>query len=258
MKYVKHISMDEGVKGYDLRQYNYVSNFDGMDFDKAQYEISDDKDYHDAVDEDGWKSIFKIAKKYKSKLKKHGIKSEKDLENFAKWLSSGEHEKSESVNEMLDGEKLYKEIEKDRKTKMNSDIDDGSILFYHKDIAKGKAEVNVNGYNGDITIEVGSGPYGSGEWYGEPVKNMRDIDKQIKSYIKAEKSGEFEDMGESKSVNEEYIESMDSIEIANALGKIKTLWDTWKGGPMTEPSDVKPAQRELKGWMDRWFKQNIK
>jgi len=61
-----------------------------------------------------------------------------------------------------------------------------------------------------------------------------------------------------ESINEEYIESMDSIEIANALGKIKTLWDTWKGGPMTEPSDVKPAQRELKGWMDRWFKQNIK
>ena len=59
-------------------------------------------------------------------------------------------------------------------------------------------------------------------------------------------------------ISEEYIESMDSIEIANALGKIKTLWDTWKGGPMTEPSDIKPAQRELKGWMDRWFKQNIK
>ena len=59
-------------------------------------------------------------------------------------------------------------------------------------------------------------------------------------------------------INEEYVESMDSIEIANALGKIKTLWDAWKSGPMTEPSDIKPAQRELKGWMDRWFKQNIK
>jgi hypothetical protein len=61
-----------------------------------------------------------------------------------------------------------------------------------------------------------------------------------------------------ESLNEEYIESMDSIEIANALGKIKTLWDDWRKGPMTEPSDIKPAQKELKGWMDRWFKQNIK
>ena len=43
-------------------------------------------------------------------------------------------------------------------------------------------------------------------------------------------------------LNEEYVESMDSIEIANALGKIKTLWDTWKAGPATEPSDIKPAQ----------------
>ena len=59
-------------------------------------------------------------------------------------------------------------------------------------------------------------------------------------------------------LNEEYVESMDSIEIANALGKIKTLWDTWKAGPATERSDIKPAQKELKGWMDNWFKQNIK
>jgi len=24
------------------------------------------------------------------------------------------------------------------------------------------------------------------------------------------------------------------------------------------PSDIRPAQKELKGWIDRWFKQNIK
>lgn len=61
-----------------------------------------------------------------------------------------------------------------------------------------------------------------------------------------------------ESVNEEYVESMDSIEIANALGKIETLWKAWRAGPMTEPSDIKPAQKELKGWIDRWFKQTIK
>ena len=104
----------------------------------------------------------------------------------------------ESMNEAsFDSEELYSEIEKDRKTKMISDIEDGSILFYHKDIAKGKAEVNVDGWSGDITIEVPGGPYGSGEWYGDQVSNMKDIDKQIKSYIKAEKSGEFEAMEES-------------------------------------------------------------
>jgi hypothetical protein len=59
-------------------------------------------------------------------------------------------------------------------------------------------------------------------------------------------------------VNEEYIESMDSAEIGNALGKIETLWKDWRKGPLTEPSDIKPAQKELKGWIDRWFKQTIK
>ena len=114
-----------------------------------------------------------------------------------------EKTKESVVNEAsFDAEELYNEIKKDRKTKMISDIDDGSILFYHKDVQKGKAEVNVNGYDGDITIEVPGGPYGSGEWYGEPVENMKDIDKQIKSYIKAEKSGEFETMEESV-VNED-------------------------------------------------------
>ena len=101
------------------------------------------------------------------------------------------------VKESFDSEELYNEIKKDRKTEMVSDIEDGSILFYHKDVAKGKAEVNVDGWSGDITIEVPGGPYGSGEWYGDQVSNMKDIDKQIKSYIKAEKSGEFENMEES-------------------------------------------------------------
>ena len=89
------------------------------------------------------------------------------------------------VNEAsFDSEELYNEIKKDRKTEMVSDVEDGSILFYHKDVAKGKAEVNVDGWSGDITIEVPGGPYGSGEWYGDQVSDMKDIDKQIRKGIK--------------------------------------------------------------------------
>ena len=61
-----------------------------------------------------------------------------------------------------------------------------------------------------------------------------------------------------ESVNEDYIEVMDSIRMANALGELQQIWQQWKTGPMTEPSDIKPAQKELKGWIDRWFKDNIK
>lgn len=84
--------------------------------------------------------------------------------------------------------------------------------------------------------------YLQSDYYGLDARDIRDM---------------FPELLESE-INEEYVESMDSIEIANALGKIKTLWDRWKSGPMTEPSDIKPAQKELKGWLDSWFKQNIK
>jgi hypothetical protein len=57
-------------------------------------------------------------------------------------------------------------------------------------------------------------------------------------------------------VNEDYIELMP--EIANALGTIQTDWAKWKNGSATEPSDIKPAAKELKGWITRWMKQNIK
>lgn len=63
---------------------------------------------------------------------------------------------------------------------------------------------------------------------------------------------------ESVELNEEYVEVMDPIRMANAMGEIQQVWNDWKNGPMTEPNMIKPAQKELKGWLDRWFKQNIK
>ena len=59
-------------------------------------------------------------------------------------------------------------------------------------------------------------------------------------------------------INEDYIEVMNLPELANALGKVAVLWKEWKNGPMTEPEDIRPAQKELKGYVDRWFKDNIK
>ena len=128
-------------------------------------------------------------------------------------------------------------------------------------------DIDLSGDDSDImdaiksfNLKVKSNGANKGTGYDMTGKN-KDILDYLQSDYYALDARDIEEMfpelleGE---VNEEYIESMDSIEIANALGKIKTLWDDWKGGPMTEPSDIKPAQRELKGWMDRWFKQNIK
>jgi hypothetical protein len=59
-------------------------------------------------------------------------------------------------------------------------------------------------------------------------------------------------------ISEEYVEVMDMPRIANALGEIKQCWDQWKTGPMTEPYDIKPAQKELKSWITNWLKKEIK
>ena len=63
---------------------------------------------------------------------------------------------------------------------------------------------------------------------------------------------------ENLKVNEEYVEVMNMPVIANALGEIQKQWLDWKNGPLTERGDIKPAQKELKGWIDRWFKDTIK
>tara|TARA_R110000868_G_scaffold86099_1_gene241595 strand:- start:4242 stop:4457 length:216 start_codon:yes stop_codon:yes gene_type:complete len=65
----------------------------------------------------------------------------------------------------------------------------------------------------------------------------------------------FKEFLNESSINEEYIELM---EIDEPLEMLKKAWENWRKGPMTEPSDIKPAQKELKSWIDNWFKQNIK
>ena len=85
----------------------------------------------------------------------------------------------------------------------------------------------------------------------QPVKENHNM-KNLKSL------NEFNSAEHENAINEEYIEVMNLPELSNTLGKIAELWKQWKDGPLTEPSDIKPAQKELKGWMDRWFKDNIK
>jgi hypothetical protein len=61
-----------------------------------------------------------------------------------------------------------------------------------------------------------------------------------------------------QSLKEEYIESMDSIEIDKSLSKIQMHWLDWKRGPMTDSGDIKPAQKELLDYVSRFMKKNIK
>ena len=190
------------------------------------------------VTQEMWDKEWKIRKTFGKEYEEHfakrteaamsKAKNEEMAENWAfiNWkqlpgkadgMTIKESLNEAKVNEGFDGEELYKEIKKDRKTKMVSDIDDGSIIFYHKGITKGKAEINVDSFTGDITIEVFSpSSYHGGEWYGEQVESMKDINKQIDIFLKAEKAGEFKEMLEAK-VNEGEIKSDEDYDVDDAL-----------------------------------------
>lgn len=60
---------------------------------------------------------------------------------------------------------------------------------------------------------------------------------------------------ESTELNEEYIELM---RIDDPLDGIKDAWMEWKNGPATEQGDIRPAQKELIGYINSWLKKNIK
>jgi cytidyltransferase-like protein len=126
-------------------------------------------------------------------------------------------------------------------------------------------DVDLSGDSSDImdaiksfNLKVKSNGANKGTGYDMTGKN-KDILDYLQSDYYAIDASDIEDMfpelleGE---INEEYIELMP--EIANALGTIQMDWDRWKNGPATEPSDIKPAAKELKGWITRWMKQNIK
>lgn len=101
-------------------------------------------------------------------------------------------------------------------------------------------------------------------WVKNKLKVSRDISKALAGcktkhvVIDIDKVHESNLTEGENVITEDYIEVMNLPELSNALGKIAEIWKQWKNGPMTEPGDIKPAQKELKSWMDRWFKDNIK
>ncbi len=62
---------------------------------------------------------------------------------------------------------------------------------------------------------------------------------------------------EQQQLKEEYVESM-GPDFDNGLDLLADAWKDWKNGPMTEPSDIKPAQKELLNYVTKWLKKNIK
>ena len=119
-------------------------------------------------------------------------------------------------------------------------------------------EMNINGKDYMAILSTLTAIGSKQEAMGEKKVGIVSLPGDEKVYELVPKGEDGGEKSNESIVNEDYIEVMNLPEIANALGKIAELWKQWKTGPMTEPGDVRPAQRELKGWIDRWFKDNIK
>ena len=90
--------------------------------------------------------------------------------------------------------------------------------------------------------------------FGAPLPTL---DSVMKEYQAKTNSNTVigKDPSHPKSINEEYVEGM---QLEDGLTLIKDEWLKWKKGPMTEPGDIKPAQKELMNYIISWMKKNIK
>ena len=59
-------------------------------------------------------------------------------------------------------------------------------------------------------------------------------------------------------LTEAYVEIMDPELLKSGLDRIAAAWKEWVDGPATKDKHIKPAQKELKSHIDKWFKKNIK
>lgn len=119
-------------------------------------------------------------------------------------------------------------------------------------------EMNINGKDYMAVLSTLTAIGSKQEAMGEKKVGIVSLPGDEKVYELVPKNEGGEEQSNESRVNEEYVEVMNLPELADALGKVAELWKQWKNGPMTEPGDIRPAQKELKGWIDRWFKDNIK
>ncbi len=114
-----------------------------------------------------------------------------------------------------------------------------------KDLGQGIAQQAVN-------YETSANPDESGVGYIKEAKSMigDHIDECYQHALEEHKEN---DSG--KKVNEEYVEI---INIDDALEDMKNGWEQWKNGPLTEPSDIRPAAKEFKAYITGWLNKNIK
>ena len=237
--YRDQLGVDPDFKGFEIKRGD--ENISASKVRNA-LKIDDEKTFKQMTP----KSIHSFYKTLQNTL--NPIKENNNMKNLKSLNDFGTNVSIVNEGTSPDANKAIKDLEKQ-----------GSQIDYLDDAGTATKKIwKKAGVNPDDENTIILYSYANDSWpETKKILNKHNVDYKELEDPNADGESYIVFVKESK-LNEEYVESMDSIEIANALGKIETLWKDWRKGPMTEPSDIKPAQKELKGWIDRWFKQTIK
>jgi|TARA_R100000479_G_scaffold176424_1_gene130788 hypothetical protein len=243
-RYRQELDVDPSFKGFEIKRTD-----DNISASKVRnaLKIDDEKAFQKMTP----KSIHKFYKPLQNILQP--IKENKDMKNL------------KSLNEY---------INEDNMTKFTFDdaVDTAGELVRSEEKGIASALKALGARKGrqiaimtDTTEDEGSDLY-------DAIKKMKTLPIKSNVYDKAyhgkykgknvvvfDSGGDlfayFNYVNESVELNEEYIELM---RIDDPLNGIKDAWMEWKNGPATEQGDIKPAQKELIGYINSWLKKNIK
>ena len=120
-------------------------------------------------------------------------------------------------------------------------------------------EMNIDGKDYMAVLSTLTAIGSKQEAMGEKKVGIISLPGDAKVYELVPKGEGGEEKSNESEVNESgYLEVMNMIQIANGLAEIEKAWNEWKSGPATEPKDIKPAQKDLKNFIDDFLKKAIK
>ena len=123
-------------------------------------------------------------------------------------------------------------------------------IYYDMNIKGNKNKFSYDDIDGDrteVTVKGGKASIKDGQQ-----------DMSIEDFLDLITGGDHEMLESVVIENDEYVQAINIYALGNALGEIGELWKEWKNGPLTEPKDIKPAEKQLKQWITNWMKDNIK
>ncbi len=121
-------------------------------------------------------------------------------------------------------------------------------------------EMNINGKDYMAILSTLTAIGSKQEAMGEKKVGIVSLpgDEKVYELVPKGEGGEEDKSNESVNESNGYLEVMNMIQIANGLAEIEKAWNEWKSGPATEPKDIKPAQKDLKNFIDDFIKKAIK